>query len=72
MEGNWQEARRLQLVVLREGEMVDKSGNVVEVMEDNQDRDNRKRRNSGGSSSPQNARRKRGRVVAGDFGETVE
>ena len=72
MEGNLQEARRLQLVVLREGEMVDKSGNVVEVMEDNQDRDNRKRRNSGGSSSPQNAWRKRGRVVAGDFGETVE
>ena len=39
-------ARRLQLVVLREGEMVDKSGNVVEVMEDDQERDNRKRRNS--------------------------
>ena len=57
-------ARRLQQVVLREGETVDRMGNVVEILET---REKRKRRGSGGSS-PQHNREKRGRVMARDFG----
>ena len=62
--------RRLHPVVLREGEMVDRTGNVVEILEGDQAESRRKRRYSGGNS-PQHSREKRGRVRAGDFGVEV-
>ena len=55
--------------VLRDGEKVDRFGNVVEEeLEGGQDR--RKRRRSGGSS-PNQAKEKRGKVQAADFGKGV-
>ena len=58
-------AKRLQQVTLREKEVVDRLGNVVEEVQDAQDR--RKRRRSGGSS-PLQTREKRGKVQPADFG----
>ena len=57
-------ARRLQQVLLRQGELVDQHGNV---MEEAGSQDRRKRRFSGGSSPSQGAGKK-GKVQAADFG----